>query len=802
MSAREGKRMFGRFLLIWSFLGLMFLSAVPSFAAPSDGTSAQTAKPAPGAAAPGATPSEGIGWNSISANVNRQLASIQTTLKRIFNQLNRTDVPIGTDALVHMGQQAEGALNNAQSLQTQIASYQSIYESYLDVIGAKPVEGESPNIAAQRKRLQTGLQDIKSARTQSKLYELQAKQLQADIQRRNVRMHQALLSEQLESPLTPGFWHNLIGDYPDDRQVFARPSDDGYTGPLYRWPYFLIALGGTLAVLVLAGRPSLSLLRRVQVSIMRRFGHRQEADTSSISFLPVALNGFVCAVMSVIVWELLAHILGFASDEGNAFISGLAGALPICGFIIGAGLPILSHATAADGLTPDAPRALRGADWSLALIVLFQNILLLLSKENIFGLTSQRFLEGIYAIVVSTIFAMVCRRLSHDSEAQHIRLAPPVRGVSFLVMIVAWGAVALGYFSFAFTMVSWFVSLGVGLAILGLLALCLRELTTRLLAPGTLLAARLAPLGVGSNRVAQLGVLISGAGNLILMVVLVAIAMSDGNFDIATIADRLRTLFVGQSINGVHFSLGTVVTCIFILIAAYYGIRQVRLWLEHKLFPTTRLDIGAQSSILNVITYVAWIAIFLLTLSEAGLTMKNLTWVVSALSVGIGFGLQSIVQNFVSGIILIAERLIRVGDMVQIGGTTGDVKRISVRSTEIGLGDGSTMIVPNSQFITSPVRNATLSGALSAVSVSVTISPRADAMSAQQLLMKMMEERSDILKSPGPSVAISAITDTGVTLALSAKVPSARDVGGVTNAMMEDAYRALREADIPLGKPA
>ncbi len=127
-----------------------------------------------------------------------------------------------------------------------------------------------------------------------------------------------------------------------------------------------------------------------------------------------------------------------------------------------------------------------------------------------------------------------------------------------------------------------------------------------------------------------------------------------------------------------------------------------------KIIPLTRLDIGTRSSITNVMTYVLWIAVLLLVLTEAGVAVQNLTWVVSALSVGIGFGLQSIVQNFVSGVILLAERPIRVGDLVEIGGVKGDVKKISVRATEITLGDGSTMIVPNSQFITSNVRNATM----------------------------------------------------------------------------------------------
>ncbi|MFP3449237.1 mechanosensitive ion channel family protein, partial [Pseudomonas sp. SIMBA_067] len=87
---------------------------------------------------------------------------------------------------------------------------------------------------------------------------------------------------------------------------------------------------------------------------------------------------------------------------------------------------------------------------------------------------------------------------------------------------------------------------------------------------------------------------------------------------------------------------------------------------------------------------------------------NKLAWIVSALSVGIGFGLQEIVKNFISGLILLTERPVKVGDLVSISGIEGDIRRINVRATEIQLGDKSTVIVPNSQFISQNVRNATM----------------------------------------------------------------------------------------------
>lgn len=240
-------------------------------------------------------------------------------------------------------------------------------------------------------------------------------------------------------------------------------------------------------------------------------------------------------------------------------------------------------------------------------------------------------------------------------------------------------------------------------------------------------------------------------------------------------------------------SFNTILICIGIVIVAYYGIRQICVWMRDRLFPTTQLDIGARSSIISIFTYTAWIAIFLIVLSEAGLTMKNLTWVVSALSVGIGFGLQSIVQNFVSGVILLAERPIRVGDMITIGGSQGDVRRISVRSTEIGLSDGAVMIVPNSQFITSSVTNATRFGTQGTISMAFTISQDTDIEQARQLLRKVVADRPEVLESPIPTVNVTAVAGDNVTLTVSAKVASPRMLSSVRSAIVIDAYQAFNE---------
>jgi small-conductance mechanosensitive channel len=208
-----------------------------------------------------------------------------------------------------------------------------------------------------------------------------------------------------------------------------------------------------------------------------------------------------------------------------------------------------------------------------------------------------------------------------------------------------------------------------------------------------------------------------------------------------------------------------------------------------------------RSSTTTLFGFVGTVIAIAFGLSAVGLALDKIAWIASALSVGIGFGLQAIVQNFISGLILLAERPVKVGDWVSLGTTEGDVRRINVRATEIQLADRSTVIVPNSEFITKTVRNMTLINAGGRVLITLPLPLDTDAERARGIMLDAFAAHPDVQSEPAPVVQLTGIEHGLLVFQAIGYVGNPRIAGNVRSDLLFSILEALRLAGLPLSVP-
>ena len=248
-------------------------------------------------------------------------------------------------------------------------------------------------------------------------------------------------------------------------------------------------------------------------------------------------------------------------------------------------------------------------------------------------------------------------------------------------------------------------------------------------------------------------------------------------------------------------TLADIGLILIIAVIATVAVKNLPALLEILLLQRISISSGSRYTVKTLTGYGIVTTATLMVFSTLGLSWSQVQWLVAALGVGIGFGLQEIVANFISGLIILFERPIRVGDIVTVGDTTGAVTKIRIRATTIRNWDKQELLVPNKEMITGRLLNWSLSDQMNRVVITVGVDYAADVPRALKLLRKAAEENERVLEDPEPLVTFEGFGDNALALVLRCYLDSLDDRLSITSELHQSINDKLRAAGISIAFP-
>jgi small-conductance mechanosensitive channel len=388
--------------------------------------------------------------------------------------------------------------------------------------------------------------------------------------------------------------------------------------------------------------------------------------------------------------------------------------------------------------------------------------------------------RGVGVMIAAIALAVGFWRLG-DSETDVSRLGPSsrgrlnwlplLRGVALIAAMIVTIAVLVGYPTFASFFLAQVVWASGVIALYVMASILVEEAIGTGLKPtarfGSWLINR---IGLRRNSLELFGVLLLGALRLTFFIVAFVAVLAPWGLQTAEVPFDLRDAFFGFKVGDVVVSPISMVAAAGIFGLVYAAVHSLQGWLSSSLLPHTALDAGLRNSITTSLGYLGFIVAAGFALGYLGFSVEKLAIVAGALSVGIGFGLQSIVNNFVSGLILLWERAVRVGDWIIVGGDQGFVRRINVRSTEIETIDRVQVIIPNSSLVSGVVKNLVRNDRTGRIVIPVSVAGVADPDKVREVLFSAAKDNDRVLKIPAPQIFFTSMSGAALSFELAAFV--------------------------------
>ncbi len=683
-------------------------------------------------------------------------------------------------------------------------------KSRLDQLGPKPTDKDPPEtsgVAQDRLDQEKLFNQIDEMVRKGRLLNVQADQLKAQIGVRRHSLFTRALFQRNSSLLSPAAWWHLFLEIPQDWKQLNTVLGDWYSVSVAKLS--ATSFGLLLALVVLGG----ALYR----PLMRVAGNVVERDIANErpSRLKKVLAALWLAIITAAVPIGMFAGMALAFDAFDMLIPKVQ---PLTRAAFDAVVRVsLTYALSRALLAPRRPswrlvdlsditanRVARLA-MTVAIIVSTSKIIEAINDVIAASLLTSVFTRGISSLVVVIAMSLSLHRILPNAETRSQALAPDqdtyawLRLFAWSVVIAVTLALVVGYVAFAAFLIDQMVWVTFVATSLYLLTMLTEDGVTAVShSANTFSRSMIAGIGMRPESLHQVAILLAGLLRVMLIVIALMLVLAPWGIESDDMLGSIRTAFFGFKVGDVNISLSTIIVSVLLFIAGFGATRGLQNWLDAKFLPATNLDTGLRNSIRTSLGYIGITLAISLALSHIGLSFERFALVAGGLSLGIGLGLQSIVNNFVSGLILLWERAVRVGDWVVVGSEEGFVRRINVRSTEIETFDRATVILPNTNLVGGVVKNWVHSDRVGRILIEVRAPYECDPEYFRTILIKCAKETDLVLGIPAPSVIFKNFGESALHFELICFVDEVETAGLVKSDLHYLIFSRLKEAGISI----
>lgn len=705
--------------------------------------------------------------------------------------------------------------------------------SQIEKLGPKPKDKEPPEsdqIRQERERLTDDKAQIAGALKAAELAQERVRQLSGRAQNLRQRIFAQAVLAQGRSPLAPSLWRDVARDLPPAISQMASLFASWGRTLEGRWPLLLALVAFAVGVF--------ELLRRGMVRTRAWGLARREEEDPETFFQRVLAAIWVTATLLIPGAVAVAALyVGLSALELMPLDIVRLAKISLSAILIVLTVWALSYAI----LQPRRP-AWRLFDLPSASAKRLANIFTAMAGVYGADLVLQHVMQALFlplpvrvaeaALVTlasaALLFAFVRTPLANrgkttnlnveddDTDAVQRDLLDPSAETSDTSMVPKWlkwpalllaiamtAAALLGYVALGRFVAGQVIVMGCLIVVGSLLWLAIRALTRQV---GELKDRPLERTLRTQLRLEELQArLLTRATSVLLYTALpflaVPVLFVSWGYSVGDALYWVKSLLFGFQIGQFRISVVQLLLAAGLFVAILFVTRLMQRGVTGRLMQPGSFDRGVAHSIHTGIGYLGFVVACLAAISYAGFDITNLAIVAGALSIGIGFGLQSIVNNFVSGLIILFERPIKVGDWVSVNNYEGHVRRISVRSTEIETFDRTNVIVPNSEFISNPIVNLTHRNAMGRVVVAIGVSYQSDPEFVRDLLLKITNDCPKILEQPKPNISFEDFGSSSLDFKVRAYIDDVNNRLSVATDLRMRIFKALNEAGVEIPFP-